>query len=182
MGGLGEHDPVRRRHLLEAGGDIGGIANGRVVHTQVVANGPDNHQPGVQPQAYRHLHAVLLPQRGGPCVQALPQANGGQHRSPGMVFMGNGGAKQGHKAITQELVDGALVAVHLAQGQLEELVEQRVHSFWPQAFGQGCVVGQVAEEHRDLLTLACERGAGSKNFFGQVSGGVGERYAFLGLC
>jgi hypothetical protein len=105
-------------------------------------------------------------------MQALPDANSSQHRPPGMVLMGNGGAEQGHKAIAEELVDGPLVAVHLAQGQVEELIEQRVHGLRAQALGQSRGVGQVAEEYGDLLALAFKGGTGGKDFFSQVPGSV----------
>ena len=43
-----------------------------------------------------------------------------------MVFVGNGGTKQGHNAVAQHLVDGALEAVHgvhhMVEGRIEELL------------------------------------------------------------
>ena len=60
MGRFRDADLPRRRRLLEARRDIGRIANGRIVHAQVVANGPDDHQPGVEPHADREFDPLGL--------------------------------------------------------------------------------------------------------------------------
>ena len=85
-----------------------------------------------------------------------------------MIFVGNRSAKQGHKAVAEELVDGAFIPVHRLQRQGEEAVQQGVHVVWTQAFGHSGRVGQIAEAHRHLFTLTFQSAAGVENFFGQM--------------
>jgi hypothetical protein len=76
-----------------------------------------------------------------------------------MVFMSQRGTKQRHEAITQKLIDCALIAVYLGQSQLEEVVEQGVHRLGSQPLRQGCRVGEIAEQDGDLLALAFQGAA-----------------------
>ena len=46
---LRDDDLFRCSYLLETRRQIDGIPNRRVIHTQVVANSPDNYEPGVEP-------------------------------------------------------------------------------------------------------------------------------------
>ena len=94
--------------------------------------------------------------------------------------MGNWRAEEGHKTIAQELVDGAFIAVHSVERQGEEAVEQRVHRLRSQPFSQGSGVGQIAEQHRDLLAFALQGTAGGQNLLSEVRWGVGEWLTFLG--
>src|SRR5262249_20293731 len=48
---LAREDCPRLGQLLEAGGQVRGVADGRVIHPQVVADRADDHEPGVQPHA-----------------------------------------------------------------------------------------------------------------------------------
>ena len=40
-------------HALHPGGQVGGVANGRVIHAQIIPYGAHNHQARVEP--YSHL-------------------------------------------------------------------------------------------------------------------------------
>ena len=53
--------------------------------------------------------------------EAAAQSQGDQDSAAGVVFMGQRGTKQGHKAITEKLIDRALIAVHLVQRQGKNL-------------------------------------------------------------
>src|SRR5262249_22170318 len=92
----------------------------------------------------------------------------GQRGPPGVVLVGERGAEQGHEPVAEELVDRALVPVHLDQDRLEEPVEQRVHGLGSEPLGQRGRAGDVAEENRHLLALALEGGAGGHDALGQV--------------
>src|SRR5262249_20140236 len=83
------------------------------------------------------------PEVGTALTQAVLEPQGRQHCPASVVLIGNGGAKQGHKTVTEKLIDGALIAVHLVQGELKEAVEERVHGLGPQARSQGGRVGNV---------------------------------------
>jgi hypothetical protein len=62
-----------------------------------------------------------------------------------MVFMGDGGAEQRHEAITEELVDGAFIAVDHLERQCEEPIQQGVHVFWSNPLGNRSRIGKIAE-------------------------------------
>ena len=49
-----------RRELFHAGRQVRGLANGGVVHVQIVANGPHHHLPRVQADPDLHLDAMSL--------------------------------------------------------------------------------------------------------------------------
>jgi hypothetical protein len=53
MAGLG--------HLLQAGGQMGGIADRGVVHAEVIADGTDDDEPGMDPQPQHHRNRVVPP-------------------------------------------------------------------------------------------------------------------------
>ena len=69
------------RQLLHAGRQVRGLAHGRVVHVQVVADGPHHHLPGVEPDADLHLDAMRAAHLLG-CSGASPPAWPGRHSRP----------------------------------------------------------------------------------------------------
>jgi len=103
---------------------------------------------------------VALAQLGAVLPQELLQAESREHGPPRVVLVGDRRSEQGHEAVPEELVDGPLIAVDLAQGQLKEPVQEEVHGLGPQPVGQGGRAHQVAEEHGDLLALAFQGGPG----------------------
>ena len=68
--------------------------------------------------------------------------------------MGNGGPEQGHDAVAQHLVDGALEAVHGVHHVVEGGIEELLGGFGVEAPDQLGRVLQVGKQHRDLLALA----------------------------
>ena len=62
-------------------------------------------------------------------------ARGGVYRPARAVFVGNGGAEQGHDAVAGVLVDGALEAVHFGGDQGEAVVHDLVDYFGVKASG-----------------------------------------------
>jgi hypothetical protein len=89
-------------------------------------------------------------------VQGALQVERRQDCTSGVVFMRNRGAKQRHEAISKELINGTFIAVHGVESQLEEATEQSMHVVWAAARRHGGGVGQVTEEHRDLLALSLQ--------------------------
>ena len=82
--------------------------------------------------------------------------------------------KQGHDAIAHHLVDGAFVLVHGRHHAVEHRIEQ-LPRLLRVALGQqlhGPL--EVGEEHRDLLALAFQGGAGGEDLLGEVWRGVGQ--------
>ncbi len=103
-----------------------GLAHRRVVHVQVVADGPHHHVPGVEADAELHLQPLGAAHLLGVAPQLGLHRQGGVAGAQGVVLVGNGRAKQGHDAIAQHLVHRALKAVHgvhhALQGRIEELL------------------------------------------------------------
>jgi hypothetical protein len=92
-----------------------------------------------------------------------------------VVFVGNGGAKQGHDAIAEHLVDGALEAVHGVHHAVDGRIEELLGGFGIETTDEFRRVLEIGKEHGDLLTLTCQGGTGRQNFLGQVRGGIGPR-------
>jgi hypothetical protein len=90
-----------------------------------------------------------------------------------MVLMGDGGPEERHDAVTEKLVDRALVAVHLGQHEVEGSAHQAVDFLRVDPLGQRSEPRDIYEEDRDLLALAFERGLRREDAFGEVPGGVG---------
>ena len=93
---------------------------------QVVANRPHHDFPGIEAHAHAQLQAPGAAHRLGIGL------HGGLHRQcgiagpQGMVLVGQRCAEQGHNAVAEHLVDGALEAVHgvhhAVHGRIEELL------------------------------------------------------------
>src|SRR5262249_14937925 len=84
-----------------------------------------------------------------------------------------------HEPITEELIDGAFVPMHLVKCYLEKAIEERVHCFGSDTLGNRGRVRQVTEEYGDLFPFTFERTPGGQNFLGKVFWGVGKRLAFM---
>ena len=87
-----------------------------------------------------------------------------------MVFVGNGRPKQGHNAVAQHLVHGALEAVHGVHHAVQGRVEELLGGFGIEAADQFRGVLEVGKQHRHLLALAFQGGTGSENLLGQMRG------------
>jgi len=136
--------------LLEAGGEVSRIPDGGVVHAQVVADCADDDGTGVDPNPRGELataRSEFFPALAQGPLDPERRENG----APGMVLVGDWG--EGHEAITAELVDRALVPVQLAERELEEPVEQSVHSLSADPLSECRRIGDVTKQHRDLLAL-----------------------------
>src|SRR5437867_3990632 len=96
-----------------------------------------------------------------------------------MILMSDGYSKQRHKPIAQELVDGALVAVHGIERQFKEPIQQRMHVFGTKTCGNRGRVCQVTEQHRHLFPFAFQSAARGQYLFGEVFGGVGKRLSCM---
>src|SRR5262245_22152113 len=93
--------------------------------------------------------------------------------------MGNRCSKERHKPIAQKLVDSPLIAMHLAEGEFKEPVQQGMHVLWTKTFGNRGRVCQVTEQYGDLFPFAFEGTPGGQNFIGKVFGGIGQGFACL---
>src|SRR4030095_6192217 len=98
---------------------------------------PNHHEAAVEAHAELAFYAVWRPEVGVMGVQGLSEGERGQDRPSGMILMGKWCPEEGHKAIAQELVDGAFVPVHFLQCQVKEAVQQDVHVVGANLCGDG---------------------------------------------
>ena len=140
---------------LHPGGQVGGIAHGRVIHPQIVPDAPHHHRTGVEADAH-----LKIPARNPSLTFSLYSARAflnGQGRMAGplgMVLVGQGRTEQGHDPVAGELVDGPLILVDLIHQDPKAPVHDLVHFFGVELFGEGSEAGHIGKEHRDQFTLA----------------------------
>ena len=158
--------------LLHAGGQVGGLAHGRVIHAEIRPDGPDHDLSGVQPHPYPDRDPVSAERLFGVALHRLLHAQGRVAGPHGVVLVGDGRPEQRHDPVAHHLVHGALVAVDGLHHALEDRVEELARLL-------GIAVGQelhrpleVREEDGDLLALAFQGGLGGEDLLGQVLGGV----------
>jgi hypothetical protein len=121
MGSFGDHYVPRIGGLLEARRHVSRVTDGCVVHSKIAANASHHDQTGIDtlphmetdPAALKILLVTL---------QGLLDSQSRMHRPLRMVFMRDWRAKEGHDAVTEELVHSSLVPMDLAQHKLECLV------------------------------------------------------------
>jgi hypothetical protein len=85
-----------------------------------------------------------------------------------VVLVRHGSAEQRHDAVTEELVDRPLVAMHLGEHQLERSPHDPVDVFGIQPLGDGREDGHVDEEDGDLLPFTFQGGLGREDLLGEV--------------
>jgi hypothetical protein len=92
-----------------------------------------------------------------------------------VVFLGQGGAEQGHDPVPRELVDAPLDAMHLRQHQSKGAVEHLVQHLRINPLCQRRGSLQVGKAHCHMLALAFQGATGGEDLLGQILRGVGER-------
>jgi hypothetical protein len=173
LGGLPDENRPRLSQALQTSGDVGGVADGGVIHAQVIANAADHHQAGIQAQAQANLHVALGFELLVIGVDRFLDHQGRHDRPESMVFEGHGGPKKSHQAVSQELIHRPLIAMDGFSHQPQGLVHDLVHRFGIQTLGQPRRLHDVTEEDGHLFTLALQGAAGGQDLFGQISGGIG---------
>ncbi len=170
-----EQDRPRHGHLLHAGGHVGGLADGGVVHVQIAADGAHDDLAGVQADADLDGDALRAADLLGVALDRLLHPQRGIAGADRVVLVGERRAEERHDPVAHDLVDGALVAVDGLHHALEHGVEELARLL-------GIAVGEqlhraleVGEEHGDLLALALQGGLGGEDLLGEVLGGVGLR-------
>ena len=166
--------------LLHARSQVGGLPHGRVIHVQVVANGPHHHFPRIEAHAHAQLQAPGAAHLFGGGLHGGLHGQGRIAGAQGVIFVGNRGAKEGHNAVAQHLIHRALEAVHRVHHVVEGGIEELLGGFGIKAPNEFRRVLKVGKEDRDLLAFAFEGGAGGEDLLGQMRGGVAERE--LGVC
>lgn len=173
VGGFGHDDLARLGDLLHPGGQVRRVADGRVVHPEVVADGADHHEAGIETDPHPEVHAALPPEPLAVVVEGALDLERRVHGALGVVLVGDGRAEERHEAVPEKLVRRTLEPVDGPQHQLEGAVHEVVHLLGIQFLRDGREPRHVGEKDRDLLPLALERPADFENFLRQVGGSVG---------
>jgi hypothetical protein len=169
----GEPDAAGRRELLHTGRQVGGLADGGVVHAQIAADRPHHDVARVETDADLHLHALRAAQLFRIAPHGVLHPEGGIARAHRVVLVGEGRAEEGHDPVAHHLVDGALVAMDRLHHPLEDGIEQRPRLFGVAISEQLHGALEVGEQDRDLLALAFEGGLRREDLLGEMPRGVG---------
>ena len=100
-----------------------GLANGRVVHVQVVADGAYHHLARVETDANLHLDAVHTPYLRTVAPHGVLHGQGGVAGAHGVILVGQRRPKQRHNAVAHDLVHRALIAMHGGHEAVQYRVE-----------------------------------------------------------
>ena len=173
--GRGDQRGAGTRELLHPRREVGRLADGAVVHSEIAADRADDHLARVQADADLHVDAEppthVVRVVGDGAVHAQRRVA----RAHRVVLAGDRRAEEGHDAVAHDLVDRALVPVHRLHHPLQHRVEQGARVL-------GIAVGEkleraleICEQHGDLLALPGQRFARAQDLAGEVRGGVGLR-------
>ena len=141
---------------------------------QIIANGAHHHLTGVEPDTDLHRHALRAPHL---LRIALHEFLHGERRITGpdsMIVMRDRRAKQGHNAITHDLVHGPFIAVHGRHHVLEHRVEELARLLRVAVGQQLHRAFEVGKQDRDLLALAFQRATGREDFLREIGWGVAK--------
>ena len=136
MGCLRDDNASRIGSCLETRRHVRRIPHRRIVHAEIVADAPHHHEAGVE--ALPHLKADSPPMLEffPISLECLPNSQRRMDGALRVILVGDRGAEQRHDPVAEELVHGALVAVHLGQHQFEGTIHQPVHVFRVEPFGE----------------------------------------------
>jgi hypothetical protein len=145
-----------------------GLADRRVFHVQIVADGRDDDLAGIHADPDRDRHAVgplHFFRIAGDALLHPQRSITGPHR---VILMGDRRAEQRHDAVAEHAVDGALIAMDGIDHQLDHGVEKLLRILHVAAGNHLQRAFDVGKQHRDLLALAFQRRLGRENFVDQM--------------
>jgi hypothetical protein len=162
-------------------GEHGKVGEATGLPHRVVADASHHYEPGVE--APPHLKADPPPTlEFFPIpLQGLPNSERRMDGALRVILVGDRGAEESHDAVPEELVHGALVAVHLGQHQFEGAIHQPVNVFRVEPLGERGEPRDIHVEDRHLLALRFEGAPGGQDLLGEVFWGVGFRRSEVGL-
>src|SRR5438552_841780 len=117
VGGFANQNGAWFGMLLQAGSQVRGIADRRIVRPQLVADRTDDHGASIDADPHGEL-ASAWPELQFPLPQRPLNPERRENRSPRMILVRNRRKRQ--EAIAAKLVDGALVPVKLSLCEFEE--------------------------------------------------------------
>jgi hypothetical protein len=170
---LGDDHMAGGRRLLKARRDVRRVADRRVVHPQVVSDAADHDEAGIQPLTDLEADS---PAQLKLCLEGIERIADRERRVHGalrVVFMCDRRAEQRHDAVAEELVDGAFVAVHRVEQQLERARHRGVDILRIEPLAERGEARDVHEVDRHLLPLSGERRGRGEDLGGEMTRRVG---------
>src|SRR5262249_13107424 len=171
---VGAHeDRARHGELLHARGEMSRLAHRRVVHVQIVADGPDHDlsrietDPDVDEGALLASNLVRVP------LDGFLHQERGVTRSHCVVLVGDRRSEKRHDSVAHHLVHSAFVPMHGLHHVLQDGVEYLARFLGIAIGEQFHRALEVGEQDADLLALAFEGALGREDLLGQVPRGVG---------
>ena len=163
---------------------MGRLADGRVVHVEVAADGADDHLAGVHPDPDVQGHARGPVHLLGVALDRLLHPQRGVARPHRVILVGDRRAEQRHDPVAHDLVDGALVAMDGLHHAFEHGIEELAGLLGVAVGEQLHRALEVGEEHGDLLALALEGALRGEDLLGEVLRRVGLRQpkTWLACC
>ena len=138
---------------LQPGCEVGRLAQGQLLVAATASHGAHDHRPRMDANPHREPNAFSLFQAGVQRPQSVEEAQAGTDSSLGVVFVRLRVTKVHQQAITQILGDMPLKTLHhLDPGRL---IGQHhlAQVFRVELTGKAGGVGQVTEQHRELVAL-----------------------------
>ena len=114
----------RARELLHTCGKVRRVANGRVVDAEAIADPAHDDRPGIEPHPNRNRRVGRRRRAESFTRDRLLDGQCRQGGAARVILVRQRRAEQRHEPVAEELVDGALVAVHLGQRDREERIEE----------------------------------------------------------
>jgi hypothetical protein len=157
-GVLGQADAAGLRRRLHPFAEPDRVSERGVIEAQVVADRPHHDLAGVEADSQPELDPVLGLELLGELRDGVADRQRRVAGPPRVVLVGDRGAEQRDGTVAGERIDGALEAVDLLGDQCEEAVHHRVPALRAESLGDAHRTDDVAEENRDQLSLARQRG------------------------
>ena len=152
--GLRDQDGAGVGVLLQARRQVDRVADGGVVHHQAGTHAAHDHRAAVQADVQAQLLvAVAL------LYLLVEERHLGLHVERGadghfgVVFLGDGRAKDGHDAIPDELIDHALKLIDAARHQPGKLLDQHEQLFIIEALGEAGKTGEIGKQQGNVAAL-----------------------------
>ena len=115
---LGEPEKPRR--------EVRGIADGRVVHSEILADGADHDEARVDPHSHLELDPVNPSDLVGQWRELPLDRERSTQGAMGVVLVRDRRPEQCHHAVAQKLIDRSLVAMHRVERHRERAIHDRV--------------------------------------------------------
>ncbi len=167
---LRDQHRARLGELLEPRREIRRVADGGVLHAEVVADRADHHRSRMDPHPHLKIGAVGFAHFVAQRLEGSMHRESGRHRATRRVLEGDRGAEERHHAVAGELVDGSLVLVHLVEDGLDAAVDDLPDPLRIGRFGEGGEPHHVHEHDRDVFAFPLEGIPRGQDPLGEVLG------------